>query len=100
MGGNRYGLRTDRLWPDASAEAKRRHEEQQIAAERGLWALADLYMPNDIREAGERWKLPHVLQEQWRAAFVAGWRAATAAGLRAAADTAPPEGAGPVKAEG
>lgn len=76
---------------DVRNEAKRRHEEQQIAAERGLWALADLYMPNDIREAGERWKLPHVLEEQWRAAFIAGWRAATAAGLRAAADV----GAGP-----
>ena len=44
-------------------------------AERGLWALADLYVPTDVREAAQRWHLDHSLPEIWRQAFIQGWRA-------------------------
>lgn len=90
MGGNHV---LPRLWPgdctrfdDARAEAEKRQIARNAAAERGLWALADLYMPADIREAGERWKIPHALEEMWRAAFIAGWRAALGAETQARMD--------------
>lgn len=47
----------------------------QIAA-RGLWALADLHIPPDVREAAARWKLDAVMTEMWRAAFITGFREA------------------------
>lgn len=60
---------------DAEREAKERAAEVQYAAERGLWALADLYLPPDVREAATRWQLEQVLPEMWRQAFIQGWRA-------------------------
>ena len=60
---------------DAQTEARIRAAEEKVAAERGLWALADLYVPTDVREAAARWKLENTLVEMWRAAFIQGWRA-------------------------
>lgn len=70
------------LWPDAKAEADEERAAINAAAERGLWALADLYIPNDVREAATRWHMEHTLCEMWRSAFVHGWRAA----IKAATD--------------
>lgn len=72
---------------DAQAAAQQRIEADRVAAEQGLWALADLYLPPDIREAAQRWKLDHSLTEIWRSAFIAGWRQA----MRSA-ETRPTEG--------
>jgi hypothetical protein len=61
---------------DARKDAAARVAIDQAAAEAGLWELADLYMPNDICEAAERWRLEHTIPELWRGAFIQGWRAA------------------------
>lgn len=42
----------------------------------GLFALADLSMPPDIRDFGERMAMPEFGAQLWRCAFVAGFRAA------------------------
>jgi len=44
-----------------------------------VWALADLLIPTDIREFGDRHRIPQITEEVWRSAFTAGWRAALAA---------------------
>lgn len=44
------------------------------AAARALWALADLHVPTDVREAAARWGLEHTIVEVWRQAFIAGFR--------------------------
>ena len=58
----------------AQTEARIRAAEDMAAAERGLWALADLHVPTDVREAAVRWKLENTLVEMWRSAFIQGWR--------------------------
>lgn len=75
-------------WPtkEQFAQAARGDAEHKQAAEaaqevvanesHALWALADLYIPPDIREYGARHKMPELTSEIWRAAFCAGWRAA------------------------
>lgn len=68
---------------DAQALAQEQAEEARVAAERGMWALADLYVPPDIREAAQRWKLEHFLVEMWRSAFIQGWRQSQIAERRA-----------------
>lgn len=70
---------------DAQSEASKRRAEIHAAAERGLWALADLYLPTDVREAATRWQLENVLPELWRSAFIQGWRASQEAERRARA---------------
>jgi len=55
-------------------DADRRRAENAAAAEMGLWALADIHMPSDVREAAQRWKLGTAMEELWRSAFIAGWR--------------------------
>jgi hypothetical protein len=49
------------------------------ADQSAVWALADLYLPSDIREFGARHKIPELSEHIWRSAFVAGWRAANRA---------------------
>lgn len=65
----------DRL-PDAETEADKRVAEIAAADAAGLWELADIYMPADIREFAERHKLDATVPEMWRSAWIAGWRAA------------------------
>lgn len=61
----------------ADAEHDRAREAAQVANDgHALWALADLYMPSDVREYGARHKMPELTAEIWRSAFCAGWRAA------------------------
>lgn len=70
------GAETFSRFQDAQVEARIRAAEEKAAAELGLWALADLYVPTDVREAAARWKLENTLVEMWRDAFIEGWRAA------------------------
>jgi hypothetical protein len=57
-------------------EEERRMLENAQADAKAVWALADYYMPADIKEMAERWKIDNILQEMWRGAFIEGWRAA------------------------
>lgn len=50
--------------------------ENAKADEQAVWALADYFLPSDVREFGERHGIPELASELWRGAFVAGWRAA------------------------
>lgn len=50
-------------------------DNERIAAENGLWALADLHVPPDVREMAQRWKLEQTIVEMYRNAFINGWRA-------------------------
>lgn len=46
------------------------------ADSKAIWQLADYYMPADVQEMAERWKMQETLKEMWRGAFIEGWRAA------------------------
>jgi Ni/Co efflux regulator RcnB len=67
------------IW--AAEDRERKIEEQkQIenakADAKAVWALADYYLPADVKEMADRWKMGSTLQEMWRGAFIEGWRAA------------------------
>ncbi len=82
MGGNSPNLDRARdhffrsRWPDAMKEAEDRGEAVDKEAVAGLWELADMYVPKDVRELGERHGSPALTAELWRSAFIQGWRAA------------------------
>jgi hypothetical protein len=41
-----------------------------------VWALADFYLPPDMKEWAAEHRIPELTAHAWRTAFVAGWRAA------------------------
>lgn len=85
MGANSKPASPDGFERTASRWAKDQAEQQALEAraledaradQAAVWALADLYCPSDIREFGERHKIPELSMHLWRSAFVAGWRSA------------------------
>ena len=59
----------------AEAEERRKIEDARADA-KAVWALADYYMPADVKQMAERWGMQETLIEMWRGAFIEGWRAA------------------------
>lgn len=80
----RTGIPSDRLtlseiWAQEKAERdaeEKRQIENARADSNAVWQLADYYLPADVREMAERWKMNETLIEMWRGAFIEGWRAA------------------------
>ena len=60
---------------EREAEEARMLENTKADA-KAVWLLAEYYLPQDIKETAERWKMAEILPEIWRQAFIEGWRAA------------------------
>lgn len=56
-------------------EEEKRKLQNAVADQKALYALADHYLPSDVKENAARWKMEETLCEMWRNAFIAGWRA-------------------------
>jgi hypothetical protein len=56
--------------------AEQRALEDAKADASAVWALADFYLPPDLKGWAASHKIPEFTAHTWRSAFVAGWRAA------------------------
>ena len=77
LDGNRPGSMAEK-WAIEAAEqkaAEQRMVDDARADAKAIWALADFYLPPDVKEFFARRKMEETGCEMWRQAFAAGWRA-------------------------